>query len=190
MGTSRNDRSPSTPSWRPALAVLGHLDVSVEQQILEIWRSAAQDRGGQLLHELAHPALANAFSIALQTITPERALHLFDEATLHASGAGLCVEMARRALARSVLQGGGPESFPAELFGEAALYYVSRDLPSFVAAEGRVQTVSEAIKLKNAIRQAVMDQVRQFAPPPPGERAWQAYVETVAKSLQRKEAGS
>jgi len=57
MGTSRNDRSPGTPSWKPVLASVGNPLVSVERQNLEIWRAAFAERGETLERELGSSVL-------------------------------------------------------------------------------------------------------------------------------------
>jgi hypothetical protein len=49
VGTSRNDRSPMTPPWRMALAILGTPDVPASRQGMEIWKAVAADRGPKLI---------------------------------------------------------------------------------------------------------------------------------------------
>jgi hypothetical protein len=188
MGTSRNDASPSTPIWKPTLAILGRPDVSIEQQLREVWRAAARDRGNALFESLADPSIASAFSIASERLSVERTLAKFDQANLHAYKSGLMLDVARRALARCAAQGEGASAFPSELFGEATSYYVSRDLPSLVAARGRVGSISEAIKFKNEIRSVAKDRVKRIATPKPSASAWRRYVAEVLGSLQSKES--
>jgi len=187
MGTSRNDPSPSTPFWKPALAILARRDVSVDRQVVEIWRSAAHDRGPALFENLADPSIARAYSIAIEGWSVERALAEFDQATVHVSKPGLMVDIARRALARCAARREGAFAFPTELFEEATSYYVSRDLPSLLAAQGRIETTSEAIRFKNAVRSVVKERVRSMSKPKPTASDWRRYVAMVLDSLQRKE---
>lgn len=186
MGTSRNDASPSTPSWKAVLAVLGKSDVSVELQVREVWRAAVHDRDAALTRDLSHPVIAAALELSRQGLPIERVLQSFDENVLHVSNVGLAVEFGRRALARCVSQEPAARSFAAELFGETVAYYVARDLPSVVAAKGRVPAVSDAIRLKSSIREFVKSQVAAMGEPSPGITGWKAFVEKAAESLKKE----
>lgn len=172
MGTSRNDPSRPIPPWKPALAVLGRTDVAAERQSLEIWRAAAADRGERLVHDLANPTLAEACSLVSEGRTVGEALAAYDEATLHLSDVGLAVDLGRRALARAAAKNSGATGFAGELFAEAVSYYASRDLPSFVAAPGRVSTSSEAIALKEELRNIAREAAYRAGEPPLDRRGW------------------
>ncbi len=184
MGTSRNDRSPSTPSWKPALAAIGRPEVSPERQNREIWLAAAAERGEKLIKEFAHPSLAEACAYVAQGMPVEDALQRFDTATLHEYEAGLAIDMGRRALARAAAARGAARDFASELFAEAVSYYASRDLPSFVAAKNRIKTTSQSIELKSALRDITKNLVRSVGDPPATRRGWLRYVERVLSVLQ------
>jgi hypothetical protein len=188
MGTSRNDPSPPTPSWKTALAVLGRTDVSVDMQVREVCRAAAQDRHAGLGRDLSHPLLATAWELSRQGLSAQRALETYDDAALHVANVGLAVEFGRRALARCTLQGPATTSFPAELFREVFGYYVARDLPTVVAAKGRVSAVSDAIQLKSSIRNLVRSRVSDLGEPSKGPAGWKTFVAKVTDALQKKEA--
>ena len=184
MGTSRNDRSPQTPPWMPALAVLGRADVGVDRQNAEIWRSAAADRGEMLLRDFSNPLLVEACAYLSRGIPPREALERFNKASLHASEGGLVIEMARRALVRSAASEGDPKMFVGELFAEAVSYYASRDLPSFVAARGRVPNTSSVIELKESLRRATRERVGEVGNPALDRRDWKRYISRVLRNLQ------
>jgi hypothetical protein len=186
VGTSRNDASPSTPSWKAVLAVLGKTDVSIELQVREVWRAAAQDRDGALARDLSHPVISGAWELSRQGLPVERALQGYEDNALHVSDVGLAVEFGRRALARCASQAPGATSFPAELFGEVSAYYVARDLPSVVAAKGRVPAVSDAIRLKSSIREFVKSQIATLGEPTRGTRGWKTFVAKATDVLQKK----
>jgi hypothetical protein len=186
VGTSRNDASPSTPSWKAVLAVLGKTDASVEMQVREVSRAAAQDRDGALARDLSHPLMAAAWEMSRQGLPVERALNSYEDSALHVSNVGLAVEFGRRALARSTSQLPGTTSFSSELFSEAIAYYVARDLPTVVAVKGRVSTVSDAVRLKSSIREHVRASVSALGEPSPGVRGWRAFVTKVVDALQEK----
>lgn len=187
MGTSRNDPSPPTPSWKAARAVLGKTDVTVAMQVREVCRAAAHDRGGALQRELSHPLLAKAWQLSKEGLSPHQALATFDEAAHHVANVGLAVEFGRRALARSTLQAPTVTSFASELFSDAISYYVARDLPSVVAVEGRVKAVSDALKLKSSIRSFVQSRVSDLGEPSKTRTGWQSFVSKVTDALQKRE---
>jgi len=184
VGTSRNDPSPKTPPWRMALAVVGTPDVGPSRQSIEIWKAVAADRGEKLLADFANPALATACRYVAEGLPVHDALERFDRSTLHESSAGLAIEIGRRALARCTAQRTDAATFVGELFAEAVSYYASRDMPSFVAAEGRVANTSSAIQLKDSLRQTTKDQVRALGSPRLTPREWKSYITRVLKALQ------
>jgi hypothetical protein len=184
MGTSRNDRSPLTPPWRMALAVLGTPDVPAVRQSLEIWRAVAADRGPKLMRDFSNQSIADACRLVSQKLPVEEALAKFNSSTLYESDAGLAIDMGRRALTRCVAQGGDAASFVGELFAEAVSYYASRDLPSYVAARGRIETSSDAIRLKETLRETTKQQVKSVGDPKLGPKEWKNYISKVLTVLQ------
>jgi hypothetical protein len=183
VGTSRNDASPRTPPWRIALAVVGTTDVSPSRQSLEIWKAVAADRGANLLRDFSNPALRAACRYVSEGVPVHDALARYDRSTLHESSAGLALEIGRRALARCTAQRTDAASFVGELFAEAASYYASRDLPSFVAARGRVSNTSGAIDLKDALRQTTKTQVMALGDPQLTPKQWKNHINRVLKAL-------
>jgi|ERR1700676_755101 len=184
MGTSRNDPSPRTPPWRMALAVVGTPDVSPARQCTEIWKAVAADRGERLLRDFANPTLVSACRYVTESLPVQDALESFDRSTLHESDAGLALEMGRRALARCAAQGTNAATFVGELFAEAISYYASRDVPSFVAAEGRIANTSSAIRLKDSLRQITRDQITALGSPRLTPREWKSHIAKALKALQ------
>lgn len=188
MGTSRNDPSPPIPPWKPALAVLGRTDVPVERQSLEIWRAVAADRRERLVRDFANPTLAEACSLVSKGRPIGEALAAYDEATLHLSDVGLAVDLGRRALARAAAKKSGASGFSSELFAEAVSYYASRDLPSFVAAPGRIANSSAAIALKEELRNIARQAALSVGEPRPDRRGWSRHVASVLTALQGRGA--
>jgi hypothetical protein len=184
VGTSRNDPSPKTPPWRMALAVVGTPDINPTRQGLEIWKAVAADRGEKLVSDFASPALAEACRYVAEGIAVHDALARYDRSTLHESGTGLALEMGRRAMARCAAQRADAATFVGELFAEAVSYYASRDLPSFVAAEGRVANTSSSIDLKDRLRQTTREQVRALGTPRLTPRGWKSHITRVVRALQ------
>lgn len=190
MGTSTSQPSPDTRNWRLARSVLGSQTASPERQSAEIWRAAVSDRGERLLNALASPLLAKAAQIAQAGLDPAKAIDAFDHLLQRAHAAGLSLEVGRVALGRATAVSSGSTGFAGELFAETASYYVSRDLPGYIGAEGRVTSSGEAIALKNRIRTIA----RETATTIPGgvpqdETAWRGYVGQVLEKLQRGTRG-
>jgi hypothetical protein len=188
MGTSTSAPSPDTPSWRIARQVLGRDAAPLARQSEEIWKAATADRGGRLASELASPVLAAAGSLAADIKSPVDALHAFNRLATEQRASGLTLEMGRRALVRAVASGGGTAAFGAELFAEAASYYASRDLSSFVGAAGRVSTSTDSIALKDGLR-AIARGAASEAPVRTDSDGWSGYVRSTLAALTRGATG-
>ena len=184
MGTSSNQSSPNTHGWRPAQAVLGDPNWSVERQSKELWRSALTDRDGRLIEELADPLLASACEISEERIPPANAVQSFNNTLSEQYAAGLTIDMAKRALARASAAESGAVGFAEELFAEATSYYASRDLPSFVGAPGRVQTTTDSIALKENLRNIARATARTAASVATDPQGWRNYISEVLASLR------
>ncbi len=184
LGTSKNVASPNTPPWRPALAVIGREDVPPDRQARELWLAAYADRGPRLAEDFGQPTLAAAAKILSTGAPVHQALAKYDEIARQNHSAGLGFELGRRALARCAAQRVGAAEFAAELFAEATTYYASRDLGSFIAARGRVENTSSAIKLKNSLRAVTRDIVRAAGEPSTRPDYWGRYVNKVIAGLR------
>jgi hypothetical protein len=185
MGTSRNDPSPRTPAWTPALAALGKEAVPPNKQLAEVWRAAIAQRGDSLLETLAHPALPRALGAALaQSGDAEAAVEAFEAARSAAGAAGLQFDLARRAATRSASHGLNLNHTAAEFMAEVTDYFVSRDLPSFVGASGRVRNVAESELLRRSLRELARatSLVRGRIAGPKG---WRQFVASAVERLKK-----
>ena len=189
MGTSSSQRSPNTPNWQLANAVLGRGDVSLQRQSEEMWRAAAADREGRLAGELGGEVLAAAGSIAAAARSPQEAAALFHRQVQAQKSAGIVVDIGRRALIRAVAQGSGAAGYAAELFSEAASYYSSRDLPSYVGAPGRVESTSDSVALKSGLQGIAREAAAAAGPPPAEPGAWGGFVGRVLTHLSGQRPG-
>ena len=184
MGTSSNQPSPKTPSWGLANAVLGKPSASPERQHQELWRAAIGDQGDALLEALGNPLLANACALSTRSRSPSEAIGRFDQSLLDSHNASLVLDLGKRALVRAVAAKKGATGFASELFAETVSYYASRDLPSFVGAKGRISTTSDAIELKNQIRDHARKIAKMF-PVKTDPEGWKNYVSKVLAALQK-----
>ncbi|MEX2030711.1 MAG: hypothetical protein WD906_07060 [Anaerolineales bacterium] len=183
MGTSGSHPSPRTPSWRIAAGLLGSATPPARQS-QEIWRAAASDEQAAVADGLSDPIIAEACRIADKTDTPSNAVGQFEDLALASNKAGLFFEMAKRALARAVLENGGSPRFSQELFSELVSYYASSDLSGLVGGRGRVPTISDSISLKDRFRAIARDSAAKLGPPPTDSRQWSNYVTKVLEDLQ------
>ena len=184
MGTSRNDRSPGSPPWRPVQAVLGRNDIDSRRQVQEIWLAAFAERGERLIRDFAKPAMADLARVAASNPSPHAAIEAFDNVLAKRGDAGLALDLARRALVRNAVAKGGAAGFASELFAELSGYYASRDLPSYVGAENRIPNSSAAIELKNTIKMITQEAVRRVGEPKLKQSSWQTYVTAVVDQLR------
>src|SRR3989442_11344634 len=122
MGTSVNQRSPARPTWSLAQALIGRSDCAAPDQAAEIWRAASLDPDTAIQTRLSNPTIANACVIAAEANTPAEAIRQYDAVLNESRAAGIVFDLTRRALARSVAEGGGTEAFARELFAETVAY--------------------------------------------------------------------
>lgn len=189
MGTSVNRPSPSTTSWEFVRKVIGSEAIPTERQSLEVWRAAIRDESGVIVRELSSTTMAAVCALAQETRSPAAAIASFEGLVMAEGRSGLAYDMAKRALVRAAASESGSVGFARELFAEAASYYVSRDLPSFVGAPGRVETASQAIALKESIRAIARDAATAAGEPSSAPDRWRTYVKTVLRKLDRSEKG-
>lgn len=183
MGTSSNHRSRAIPPWLPARAILGRPDVTTEAQSREIWRAALGDERALLRERLSGQVMQYAREIAKGASTPAGAASNFDTFLLSNSSASLFDSIARRALVRAVANATGANGFGGELFAETAAYLASRDLPSYVGATGRVETVNQAIKIKVELQQRARLAATSASLQTTSPSKWPEYVARVLAML-------
>jgi predicted Zn-dependent protease len=159
-------------------------------QVTELWRAAGSDRHAELIATFGDPVLVEAANIAGRANKPTRAAETFDNALDRDAKSGVLFDCARRALVRAVANDAGAAGFGSELFVEAANYYVSRDLPSFVGQAGRVPSASAALELKNDIREYTREAVRAVASSLKSGKVatdqWNAFIEDALNALRRR----
>jgi hypothetical protein len=186
MGTSRNDRSPDTPNWKPALAAIGNPQVDAERQNLEIWRAAYSESGALLENYLGGLLLAKACDFISQDLPLNTAITRFDEAARRTRESSFVLDLARRAFIRSRAKNGSVSNFIGETFAELVSYYASRDLPSYVGASGRLSDVSDSVNLKEKLQAVTRERVISAGEPRIDPSGWKRYIRRVLGSLQQE----
>lgn len=186
MGTSVNQRSPARPTWKLPQALIGRADISARDQGAEIWRAASLDPDTDIKRRLSDPVIASACVLAAQTKTPAEAARLYDAVLNESRTAGLLFDLTRRALVRSVAEGGGSDRFAGELFSETVAYYASRDLPSYVGKRGRISKASEIIELKRQLQLHTKEVVSSSKLPRVTKATWSEFVANAVGKLSKK----
>jgi hypothetical protein len=115
---------------------------------------------------------------------PALAMREFDQAATETYSANLALDMAKRALARASADSSGAVGFASELFAEAASYFASRDLPSYVGGPGRISTTSAVIGFKDELREIARRTARLSGNVRTDSDGWRAYVNDILSSLQ------
>lgn len=187
MGTSVNQRSPSTPNWQVATTTYMHSDIPINRVINEIWRAASKQPEGDLLEQLSASLVAECMQIVEASNTREEAVY---SARRHVAASGqtsLVLDIAIRAVANSFLHEADKSlAFSQSLFSETGNYLVSRDLPGFVGKIGRVANISEAIEFKESIKNEISETIK-LIPLPRGvsqqPTKWDIYVREVVEYL-------
>jgi hypothetical protein len=188
MGTSRNDRSPDTPNWKPVLAVIGNSNVEAERQNLEIWRAAVAENGPLLERSLGGPFLVQVCRVLGQRLEVANAVAEFDTAARVTKESTFVSDLARRAFIRSSARNDSASGFIEETFSEIVTYYASRDLPSYIGATGRISDVSQSVDLKKSLQKATREKVSAVGKPPTDSSGWKRYVVRVLAALQKESA--
>ena len=188
MGTSRNDRSPETPKWKPVLAVIGNINVEAQRQNLEIWRAAFAESGELLRRSLGSPLLVQACRVVSQRLEVGNAIAAFDAAARETPEPSFISDLTRRAFIRSAARKDSVDEFIGETFSEIVTYYASRDLPSYIGAGGRISDVAASVNLKKTLQDTTKEKVASVGRPHLDSRSWRRYVARVLVELQKEGA--
>lgn len=189
MGTSSNQRSPDTPSWRLARALIGSTAAPAQKQSIEMWRAATTDETADVIGYLCGGRTFAAAKLTETSSNPREAAEAFFNIMKTSGSAPFLDASASRALLRTVAKKGDVRAFAGELLSEAIAYYASRDLPSYVGRPGRIESTSQAVALKAKLQELA----RNACAPLPSKsisdaNAWAKYVgEAIARLTSRKD---
>lgn len=187
MGTSVNQRSPSTPNWNAALLAYETDVIPIERAVQEIWRAATNQPEGNLGVDLGTPVIAECLRIAERSTSREQAVLEARRAIALSGQTSLAADIAQRAVVQTFAKPQDRTSaFTESLFAEAGNYLVSRDLPGHIGPKGRANTISQAIGLKNAVQERIAAVVSE-TPRPTGlsssSALWRTFVNNVVTRL-------
>jgi hypothetical protein len=187
LGTSVNQRSPSTPNWDAALTTYETDTIPVERAVQEIWRAATNQPEGNLGVDLGTPIVAECLHIAESATSREQAVQEARRAIALSGQTSLASDIAQRAVTQSFARPQDRTSaFVESLFAEAGNYLVSRDLPGYIGSKGRAKTVSQAIRLKSAVQEriaAVVSETQRPTELSSSSALWRTFVDDVITRL-------
>lgn len=191
MGTSVSHRSPTTSNWNAVAAAYTSDAIPVDRAVKEIWRAATNQPTGDLANDLSKPIISQCLKIALISNTPQQAFRDSSRHIALSGQASLAADLAQRAVVKtSRTKMDRTEAFVQSLFGDAADYLVSRDIPGFVGIGDRLKTVMDSMTFKNQVRQRVVEVVNIIPRPPrlqDSPENWKKYVKTVVSALAGRE---
>jgi hypothetical protein len=186
MGTSVNQASPRTRNWEAAQSTYKSDAFPVERVLQEVWRAATNQPEGDLAAQLAAPIVSRLRDIALQGATPVEVATAVNREIAQSRQASLGVEIARRAAVQCLGAENRAQAFNERVFAEASNYLVSRDLPGFVGANFRNQTVADSHQFKQSVLDAAARTAREVsAPRAATPDAWRRYAAAVVDRLRR-----
>jgi hypothetical protein len=187
MGTSVNQRSPSTPNWDAALLAYETDVIPIERAVQEIWRAATNQPEGNLGVDLGTPIIAECLRIAEKAASREQAVQEARRAIAFSGQTSLAADIAQRAVTQTFAKPQDRTSaFAESLFAEAGNYLVSRDLPGHIGPEGRAKTISQAIGLKNAVQEriaTVVSETPRSTDLSSSSALWRTFVDDVVTRL-------
>jgi len=166
-------------------AILGRPDVPSDNKRRELWRAVHADRGPALLSDCGSDFVAAVARLATSSRDPASANVAFEQAAAKSVTMSLFHDVARRALVRASMAGGGAAEFAAQFFGEATSYYVARDISGMIGSPANVGTAGDAVRLRKDVAAAVQAVVRRLGKPSTSAAGWSRYVAKVVDALSQ-----
>lgn len=187
MGTSVNQRSPDTPSWKIVQRAYEDPTITPERNLQEIWRAATNQQGNDLGRQLSGDIVRDLAQVAVTAGSAAEAGQIATHLIADSKGASLGADLARRAAMQAAGREFAGDFFLQRLFAEATAYLVSRDLPGHISEGKRLPTVSAAREYRQQLT-LMAASVAQAAPRVDlgavTSRGWSDYVANVLTLLK------
>jgi hypothetical protein len=184
MGTSVNQSSPRTLSWRAAQAGYRDPNVSLDRIAAEVWRAASNQPFGNLEQLLSQPIIARIGALLGQSASSLELSRQSALTVVQSKHSSLATEIARRACVQAAGTKDWQRDFTAKLIGEATGYLVSRDLPGYVGL-GRVHNIEETLSFKSSLSRYASDVATRVARPRQlNERNWADHIKKIVAQLR------
>jgi hypothetical protein len=188
LGTSSNQRSPSTLSWAAAWATYRDPTIPDARVLREVWNAALTQEGETLGKGLGSKAVAECLQIAHDSQSAVDAAMASQRLLTQWGNASLAADLACRALTRVSRDSPvAAHDFSAALFSEACDYLISRDLPGMVGHARRFPNLSAALTFKENLKKLTVRVVSAADPPasPVTAAEWATFVRRAFTALRR-----
>lgn len=193
MGTSVNQRSPDTPSWRIVQRTYEDSSIPLERALQEIWRAATHQQESDLGRQLSQPVILELADVSARADSPAEASRLANEVIATSKAASLGADLARRAAIQAAGRPDAGQLFVERLFAEATGYLVSRDLAGHISEGKRLPTVSAAREFRaqlTSIASKTASSLSVDGSPLASSEIWAGYVSTVLNAIKQRHGGS
>jgi len=186
MGTSVNQRSPAnSSSWRAAQDAYVDIELSSQDSLKLIWRAASNMRESNLFDLIARMEVSPLMEVAVTSSGPAEAAGRVRSMLSESKSSTLATDIAARAVCQAAGKQNASQVFVERLFVEATSYLVSRDVPGYVGASEKLQTISDAKNFSNELTRIAVDAVRSISfPESTSQSTWSDFVRTVVAGLE------
>lgn len=184
MGTSMSHRSLPTLGWRSVNASYDDPRITPGRIAREIWRAAQQTPNADVLEQLSSQAMYSVFLIAQSTTQPLDAQKRCNALISESKSASLFMEMAKRAVVKSVGKEDQASEFVSHLFRETTNYFISRDLSGHLGSD-RISSLHDMIGLKTELIRTVGESIGRLELAPKNVRDWSTLIKRIAETLSK-----
>ena|ERR1051326_3906989 len=183
MGTSVNQSSPRTTSWRSVITGYESDQVTVDRVVKEIWH-AAESEGSTVGAQIRSPAVFACYNLTQSNI-PRDQIHdaLSDVSSKY--GNSMVVEFAKRATILASQGAQAARQWPSIFFRELTNYLVSRDASGYVGPASRSKTVGDLINLKHSIGREVQRVIGEVPISARNVNGWVRAANTALSALRK-----
>jgi hypothetical protein len=157
MGTSVNQASPRTTSWRSVATCYQSDQISPDRAATEVWR-AATATAGTLDAQIKSDGVFACYQLAQRGVAPQQ-IHTALTEISERHGNSIVLEFAKRATLIAAHTPKPAEHWPQQFFKQVSAYLVARDASGFVGPNCRSKTVGDLMSLKAAIGETVAEKV-------------------------------
>jgi len=186
MGTSTCHRSPSTSlPWRFANVGYQNPGVTNDQLVRDIFIAVKATNGEEYVNSYSLPSIYSFVKMANTIKDPKDIEINADNEIVKNKDASIYVDIAKRALVKTITKKEKGENYISNLFAETAEYLVSRDVSGYLGSE-KIKKVKDIIKLKQQVRNIVIKESKKVKTKIKSERDLRTHVHKIINNLIKK----
>ncbi len=188
MGTSISQASPRTESWEILRKLYIDADIPIDRVVQEMWRADRREEDS-LVSLLATDVISQIFAIACQDNEPSAISSIIADEASNWNEVSLSIDIACRAAISSTHSEARAVSFISNVFGEAADYLASRDIPGLVGLGTRIKNIPESAEFKANLVRSTKERAAEIAKNNQflASESWKEIVSDVVYGLARLE---